>query len=78
MRRAQRCLHCRRDSSQIHHEGVGRNATIYKGRSRDTAWLTLTDQDWQTIAPAIDRWLDPGDFTETGEQRTALSKLLSH
>jgi len=58
-------------------EGIWRNATIYKGRTRDTAWLTLTDQDWQTVRPAIHRWLDPGNFAEDGQQRTALSKLLS-
>ena len=31
-------------------QGPLRNATIYKGRSRDTAWYAMTDGDWRACA----------------------------
>ena len=39
------------------YEGTFRNATIYKGRSRDTAWFAITDDDWPSLRAAI---VDPG------------------
>lgn len=54
-------------------EGVFRNATTYKGRSRDTAWYAITDDDWPVVREHITRWLEPANFDEDGRQRTALS-----
>jgi RimJ/RimL family protein N-acetyltransferase len=54
------------------YEGTWRNATMYKGRSRDTAWFAITDADWSRLGPAIESWLDPSNFDD-GRQRTALS-----
>jgi hypothetical protein len=51
---------------------------VYKGRSRDTAWFSITDVEWQGLDPAYDAWLAPANFTdpETGKgQRRALSTL---
>ncbi len=53
-------------------EGVWRNATIYKGRNRDTAWYAMTADDWRRVRPQIEAWLDPSNF-EDGRQRTKLS-----
>ena len=55
------------------YEGTFRNATIYKGRSRDTAWFAITDDDWPSLRAAIRSWLDPATFDADGTQRRSLS-----
>lgn len=57
------------------YEGIFRQAVIYKGRNRDTAWYAMTDQDWPAIRDAFAQWLDPNNFDEQGRQRVALSAL---
>jgi RimJ/RimL family protein N-acetyltransferase len=54
-------------------EGVFRNAITYKGRSRDTAWYSITDSEWPRIRSAFEAWLDPANFNEQGQQRRRLS-----
>jgi RimJ/RimL family protein N-acetyltransferase len=54
-------------------EGVFRKAVVYKGRSRDTAWFSITDDEWPRIRRAHERWLDPANFDDHGHQRTPLS-----
>jgi RimJ/RimL family protein N-acetyltransferase len=56
-------------------EGIHRNAVVYKGRSRDTAWFSITDAEWPALSQAYERWLSPDNFDEAGEQRTSLSRL---
>lgn len=56
-------------------EGIFRQATIYKGRSRDTAWYAIIDQEWPALRSAFERWLSPENFEESGRQKTALSAL---
>ncbi len=56
------------------YEGTWRNAILYKGRSRDTAWFAITDADWPRLGAVIRGWLDPANF-EDGRQLTALSEL---
>jgi RimJ/RimL family protein N-acetyltransferase len=60
------------------YEGTFRQATVYKGRNRDTAWYSITDAEWAALAPAYAAWLDPANFMDgergTG-QRTSLSSL---
>src|SRR5205823_10297923 len=56
-------------------EGIFRQATVYKGRNRDTAWFAAIDQEWPELQVAFRRWLDPGNFDETGQQRVRLSDL---
>lgn len=53
-------------------EGVFRNALVYKGRNRDTAWFSITDQEWPPLRAAYERWLDPANFDEDGHQRQPL------
>jgi len=57
-------------------EGVFRQATIYKGRNRDTAWYSITDRDWPTVKRAYERWLDSANFDAEGRQRQSLSALM--
>ncbi len=56
-------------------EGVFRQATVYKGRNRDTAWFAAIDGDWPVLETAFLRWLDSNNFDEHGKQRLALSTL---
>lgn len=56
-------------------EGVFRQATVYKGRSRDTAWFAAIDSEWPALRTAFEAWLAPGNFDSAGRQRTSLSDL---
>ena len=57
------------------YEGIFRQATVYKGRNRDTAWYAAIDSDWPKLAEAFEAWLDPANFDEAGRQRARLSDL---
>ena len=54
------------------YEGTFRQATVYKGRNRDTAWYSIIDRDWPAIRPVFERWLDPSNFDDQGRQRTSM------
>ncbi len=56
-------------------EGVFRQATVYKGRTRDTAWYAAIDSEWPELEAAYLRWLDPANFDENGKQHARLSDL---
>ena len=49
-------------------EGVFRNDMVMKGRSRDTAWFAMTDEDWPRVKAGFEAWLAPGNFDEAGQQ----------
>ncbi|MSO54184.1 MAG: N-acetyltransferase [Rhodospirillales bacterium] len=55
------------------YEGLFRQATVVKGRNRDTAWYSIIDRDWPGIKAGFERWLDPGNFDSSGRQRQPLS-----
>jgi RimJ/RimL family protein N-acetyltransferase len=57
------------------YEGLFRQATVYKGRNRDTAWLSITDREWPACRAAFERWLDPANFDAQGRQRASLARL---
>jgi RimJ/RimL family protein N-acetyltransferase len=57
------------------YEGIFRQALVYKGRNRDTAWYAVVDKEWPTIEKAFQQWLDPANFDENGKQRVRLSDL---
>ncbi len=54
------------------YEGTFRQAVVYKGRNRDTAWYSITDGEWPAVAAAHRRWLDPANFDADGRQRSSL------
>ena len=56
-------------------EGVFRQATMYKGRNRDTAWFAAVDADWPALKKAFEQWLDPTNFDEDGSQLISLREL---
>ena len=59
-------------------EGVFRQALVYKGRNRDTAWFSIIDQEWPALQSGFTRWLDPANFDAEGQQRQRLSELIAH
>jgi RimJ/RimL family protein N-acetyltransferase len=58
-------------------EGIFRQATVVKGRNRDTAWYSVLDREWPALDEAFLRWLDPRNFDDRGAQRRRLSSLVS-
>jgi len=57
------------------YEGVFRQAVVYKGRNRDTAWYAMIDSEWPLLDAAFTHWLTPENFDANGKQRTRLSEL---
>jgi len=53
-------------------EGIFRQARVYKGRNRDTAWYAITDTDWPALQTAFTAWLAQENFDEAGRQRQRL------
>ncbi|MCG3266804.1 GNAT family N-acetyltransferase [Yoonia sp. I 8.24] len=54
------------------YDGLFKQAVVYKGRNRDTAWFSVLDQDWARIDKAFQNWLDPANFDTNGQQINAL------
>jgi RimJ/RimL family protein N-acetyltransferase len=54
-------------------EGIHRQAVIYKGRSRDTAWFSILDHEWPALRAGFERWLSSENFDAAGRQRAALA-----
>ena len=57
------------------YEGVFRQATVYKGRNRDTAWYAAIDSEWPALSAAFEAWLAPANFDGDGRQKASLSGL---
>ncbi len=58
------------------YEGTFRQATIYKGRNRDTAWYSIIDREWPAIDKAFQSWLAPENFDGAGGQRQPLAAFM--
>ena len=56
-------------------EGIFRQATVYKGRNRDTTWYAAIDSEWPALREAFLTWLSPTNFDDKGRQLTRLSVL---
>jgi RimJ/RimL family protein N-acetyltransferase len=59
------------------YEGVFRQATVVKGRNRDTAWFAAIDAEWPALKEAFKAWLRPENFGPDGQQMERLSDLTS-
>jgi len=57
------------------YEGTFRQAMVYKGRNRDTAWFSIIDKDWPLVKAALMQWLHPNNFTATGNQVNRLQAI---
>jgi RimJ/RimL family protein N-acetyltransferase len=57
-------------------EGIFRQAVVYKGRNRDTAWFSIIDKEWPELRERYRRWLDPANFDAAGRQHLSLGAFL--
>ena len=57
------------------YEGTFRQAVVYKGRSRDTAWFAMIDKEWEANKCALEQWLSPENFDSQGKQQKSLKML---
>ena len=57
------------------YEGIFRQATVIKGRNRDTAWFAMIDKEWPALKEAYDVWLSPRNFDQSGLQNEKLGNL---
>jgi RimJ/RimL family protein N-acetyltransferase len=55
------------------YEGLFRNSLVMKGRNRDTAWFSITREEWPAIRDGLESWLAPSNFDADGRQRSRLS-----
>ena len=55
------------------YEGLFRQATMYTGRNRDTAWYSIIDTEWPRIKAAFEAWLDPANFDADERQKQPLA-----
>lgn len=58
------------------YEGIFRNAAVYKGRSRDTAWFSMIEEEWPARKARFEKWLSPDNFTADGTQIEKIAPLL--
>src|SRR6202167_5464408 len=56
-------------------EGIFFNAIVYKQRSRDTAWFSITDDEWPRVRRGFEVWLAPENFDAEGGQLHSLASL---
>jgi len=59
------------------YEGLFRQALVYKGRNRDTAWYSVVDHEFPAIAAAYQAWLAEENFDGAGQQRRRLADLMA-
>src|SRR5208283_3837407 len=57
-------------------EGVFRKHEIVKGRSRDTAWYAITDDEWPATRAGFEAWLDSANFGSGAQQKRSLGELM--
>ena len=57
------------------YEGTFRQAVVYKGRTRDTDWLSMIDKDWPKVKARLETWLAPENFDKNGKQYKSLREL---
>jgi len=54
-------------------EGIFRQALVYKGRNRDTAWFSVIDSEWSKLDEAFTAWLAADNFASEGTQKRSLA-----
>lgn len=57
------------------YEGLFRQATMYKGRNRDTAWFSIIDSEWPALKQAFESWLQADNFNTDGSQKQSLASF---
>ena len=59
------------------YEGIFRQATVVKGRNRDTAWYSIIDKEWPALRSAYEAWLAPENFDADGRQKKSLREMIA-
>jgi RimJ/RimL family protein N-acetyltransferase len=59
------------------YDGLFRQAIVYRGRNRDTAWYSVLDTDWPALKPAYEAWLDSDNFDGDGGQCRRLADMIA-
>ena len=52
------------------YEGTFRNAMVVKGRNRDTAWFSITDDEWPLVRTALEIWMSEDNQGSEGQLET--------
>ncbi|EQB55521.1 acetyltransferase [Colletotrichum gloeosporioides Cg-14] len=55
-------------------EGIFRKHMVIKNRRRDTAWFSITDDEWPVVKGGLESWLSNDNFDEQGNQRRSLKQ----
>jgi len=58
-------------------EGIFRQAIVYRGRSRDTAWFSIIDSEYPALRTGFAQWLDERNFDAQGNQIERLADLIA-
>lgn len=53
---------------------IFRKHMIVKGRHRDSAWLSILDDEWPAARKGFEAWLEESNFDENGKQKKGLSE----
>eukprot|EP01053_Blabericola_migrator_P001557 Blabericola_migrator_1__1556@NODE_140_length_13109_cov_183_610106_g122_i0_p5_GENE_NODE_140_length_13109_cov_183_610106_g122_i0NODE_140_length_13109_cov_183_610106_g122_i0_p5_ORF_typecomplete_len234_score34_91Acetyltransf_3/PF13302_7/6_9e22Acetyltransf_4/PF13420_7/8_9e12Acetyltransf_1/PF00583_25/2_1e06Acetyltransf_8/PF13523_6/0_051GNAT_acetyltran/PF12746_7/0_065_NODE_140_length_13109_cov_183_610106_g122_i051405841 len=56
-------------------EAIFRQALVYKGRTRDTAWYSIIDSEWPDCKSRFEKWLDADNFDADGKQKKLLRDM---
>jgi len=59
----------------LSYEGVFRQATMSKGRNRDTAWFATIDKEWPSLKVRFEQYLSSKNFTNEGGPKVSLTEL---
>lgn len=57
------------------YEGTFHRHMIIKGKNRDTAWFSITEDEWPRLRANFETWLSPDNFDHEGQQKLSLSSL---
>ncbi|OAQ76996.1 GNAT family acetyltransferase [Purpureocillium lilacinum] len=55
-------------------EGIFRKHMVVKGRERDTAYFSITDEEWPAVKHGFDAWLADDNFDGQGVQKRKLEE----
>ena len=58
-------------------EGIFRQAVVYRGRNRDTAWYSIIDGEYPALRIAYEKWLAADNFDDDGNQQEKLGNLIA-
>lgn len=52
-----------------------RKHIVCKGKRRDTAWFSVTNDEWPAAGKGFEAWLDENNFDAEGKQKRGLKEL---